>query len=439
MYEKVKTFFQKIGRFLREDIWHIDTNGIGYIRATIYNIIKAFILTYRNFNWNNISTHASALTYNTLLSIVPLLAVLFAIAGGFGFQNIIQSELFNYFEGQRDLLAKGIEFIDKSLQYAQGGIFVGIGVILLFYTVLNLISSVEENFNSIWRIKSNRSYYRQFTDYMALILIAPVLIICNAGLTFILNSTLETSIIGVVVSPIIRLLPFFVTILLFTFLYIYIPNTRVKLSSALFAGIIAGICFQIFQQIYIGGQIWISKYNAIYGSFAALPLLLLWLQLSWLIVLVGVELSFSIQNITKFSFEKETKNVSRRYKDFIILLITALIVKRFEKGDKPYTANEISETYKIPTRLTNEMVYLLEKLNIIIRTPSDDDKIPAYIPAIDINKITVSYLFSKADINGQEDLKIENNGKLFKDTWHVITNIRKSMNEAGEDILVKDL
>lgn len=438
MIDKITKFTQRILHFLSIGIWRIDTNGLGRLRAISYNILKSFVLTYRNLDWSLVNTRASALTYSTLLSIVPLLAVLFAIARGFGFQNILQSELFSYFQGQEQALSTAMQFIDKSLEYAQGGVFLGIGLVMLLYTALNLVSNIEDNFNSTWGIKNGRSYYRQFTDYTGLFLIAPVLLVCNAGFSIVLNSSLETQIIGVFINPFIKVLPFILTIFLFTFVYAYIPNTKVKFSSAIFAGVIAGIAFQIFQQIYISGQLWISKYNTIYGSFAALPLLLLWLQISWLIVLIGVELSFSHQNIAKFNFEKETKDITRRYKDFIILLISTFIVKRFEKGEKPYTANEISEKYKIPTRLTSDIIYLLLDLNIIVETPSEKDLIPAYIPAIDINKISVSYLFDKVDSFGSEDFNIDITEE-FTDEWNVINDIRNTIHEKEKNTLIKDL
>lgn len=439
MIDKIKNFFQKIFSFLTVGIWKVDTNGIGSLRKWIYSVIKSFILAYRNLNFTQISTDAAALTYNTLLAIVPLLAVLFAIARGFGLENILESELINYFEGQKDILLKATTFVNKSLEYAQSGIFVGVGVVMLLYTTMNLMSGIEDRFNSIWRVKIGRSYYRQFTDYFALILIAPIFIICNAGISILLNSSAEHHfVMGLVIGPFIKVLPYIITILLFTFIYLYIPNTKVKLSSALIAGIVAGIAFQIFQELYISGQIWISKYNAIYGSFAALPLLFLWMQLSWFITLIGVELSFSFQNVSKFSYEKETDNISNRYKDFILLVITSIIIKRFEKGEKPYSADELSENYKIPTRLISESLFYLEKVNLITQTVSDTQGVSSYIPALDINKITTGYFFDKVYIHGSEDLGLDIKNR-FASEWKVFLDLRKNIDTDDQEVLIKDL
>jgi membrane protein len=270
----------------------------------VYKIIKTFILAFRNVKGYQLSTRSSALTYNSLLSIVPLLAVIFAIAKGFGFQNIIQSELFHYMGWQKEVMTNAMSFIDKSLEYAKTGVFLGIGVVLLFYTVVKLLSAIEKNFNDIWRVKKSRSIYRMFTDYFALFLIAPLFLIVNAGFSIFLNSVSSRSeVIDFVVSPILEIIPYMIVIFLFTFLFIYIPNTKIKFTSALFGGVFSGILFQLVQYFYINGQINISNYNAIYGSFAALPLLLLWLQTSWFICLFGVALSFSYQNVHKFNFE----------------------------------------------------------------------------------------------------------------------------------------
>ncbi len=437
MIEKIKDFVKKLLRFLSYDIWRINKKDRSSRKIGLYNIIKTFILAIRNIDGSQLFTKASALTYSTLLSIVPLLAVLFAIARGFGFQNIVKTQLFSYFAGQEEILNKAMAFIDKSIEYAQGGIFLGIGVILLLYTVINLLSNIEDNFNNIWQIKKGRTYFRMFTDYLALIIIAPVFLICNAGLTIILSTTAEQQyLLGLVISPFMKVIPYLLTILLFTLLYVYIPNTKVKFRSALLGGVFTGICFQIFQMLYINGQIWIAKYNAIYGSFAALPLLLLWLQLTWFLVLFGVQLSFAFQNVNKFSFEHETSNISRRYKDFIALLIMTLIVKRFEKGLPPYTADELSENYKIPTKLTGDTLFYLQQIGIIVETPTDDALVPAYIPALDINHISVSYLFEKIDKYGSEDIIIDTDIQ-FRSEWETILAIREP-SEYGLKLL-KDL
>lgn len=436
-FEQIKEKIARLFKFLTYDIWRVNKGDRSVNRINFYNIVKAFILAFRNISGTDISIRASALTYSTLLAIVPILAVLFAIARGFGFQNIVESQLFSFFAGQKEVLEKAMVYIDKSLRYAQGGIFLGIGVVLLLYTVVNLLSNIENNFNKTWGIKKDRPYHRMFTDYLALIIIAPIFMVANAGISIFLTSV-DYALVGIVVSPLLKIAPYLITIFLFTFIFIYIPNTKVKFVPALIGGVFAGTSFQLFQWLYISGQIWISKYNAIYGSFAALPLLLLWLQLTWFITLLGVELSFAYQNINKFSFENETDNISRRYRDFVIIMIMSLITKRFEKGEKPYTADELSESYKIPTKLTSNILYFLEDVGLILEVPTEDEWVKTYIPGIDINKITVAYLFDTINRYGSEDFLIDVD-KAFKNDWEVMLEVKDYSKSSAGQILLKDL
>ena len=433
--ERISALLARTIRFVTYDIWRITENEVSGLKEIYINIIKTVILAVRGFQSENLQTKASALTYSTLLSIVPLLAVLLGIAKGFGFQGTVGHEM---------ELNKAFEFVESYLAQAQGGVIIGVGLILLFYTVINLISSVEDTFNDIWQIQKSRPWYRKISDYLALFLVLPVLMTASSGLS-IFMSTLQNSFLGqyLFFTPLVELFlhiaPYIITTLAFTGLYVSLPNTKVRFVNGLVAGFIAGCAFQLFQFIYISGQIWVSKYNAIYGSFAALPLLLLWLQLSWLICLFGAELSYASQNVKKFSFERDSKSISRRYKDFLTLLIASLIVKRFVKGEKPYTADELSDAYRIPIRITTQILYLLTELNIIIEVNyGNDDRVAYYQPAIDVNKITVSYLLTRMDEYGSENFKIDTS-KLFSKEWKALLKTREDMIKANDNILLKDL
>ena len=375
---------------------------------------------------------------------VPFLAVLVGIAKGFGFQNNVREELFAYFPGHEAELDKAFEFVDSYLAQAQGGVIIGIGLIFLFYIVINLISSIEDTFNDIWQINKSRAWYRKISDYLALFLLLPILMIISSGMSIFI-STLQNSFLSqyVIFTPLVeaffKIAPYVITALAFTGLYIFLPNTKVRFVNGFIAGVVAGATFQFFQVLYISGQIWVSKYNAIYGSFAALPLLLLWLQLSWLICLFGAELSYASQNVKKFSFERDSKNISRRYKDFLTLLITTLVVKRFTQGEKPYTADELSETYRIPIKITSQILYQLTELGILNEVNiGNDERIVYYQPAIDVNKISVSFLFSKIDEFGSENFKIDTS-ELFSNEWKTLLKTREDMIKANSNILLKDL
>lgn len=442
--ERLKAFLNWAIHFVTYDIWRITENEVSGLKEIYINAIKTMILAIRGFQNENLQTRASALTYNTLLAIVPLLAVLLGIAKGFGFQNTVRDALLDYFPGHQMELDKAFEFVESYLAQAQGGVIIGIGLILLLYTVISLISSIEDTFNDIWQINKSRPWFRKISDYLALFVVLPILMTSSSGIA-IFVSTLQNSFLQhyVFLTPIVELClhitPYVFTSLAFAGLYIALPNTKVKVINGLIAGIIAGCAFQFFQLVYISGQIWVSKYNAIYGSFAALPLLLLWLQLSWLICLFGAELSYASQNVKKFSFERDSKNISRRYKDFLTLLIASLIIKRFAKGEKPYTADELSDSYRIPIRVTTQILYMLTELKIITEVVvGNDDRVIHYQPAMDINQISVSLLFEKIDQFGSENFKIDTKG-VFNKEWKTLLKTREEMVRSNEHVLLKDL
>lgn len=442
--ERINALLTRTIRFVTYDIWRITENEVSGLKEIYINIIKTMILAVRGFQNENLQTKASALTFSSLLAIVPLLAVLLGVAKGFGFQGAVRQELFDYFPGHELELSKAFEFVESYLAQAQGGVIIGVGLILLFYTVINLISSVEDTFNDIWQIQKARPWYRKISDYLALFLVLPILMTASGGISIFI-STLQTSFLNqfTFFTPIVQLIlniaPYVITTFAFTGLYISLPNTKVRFINGVIAGFLAGCAFQFFQFIYISGQIWVSKYNAIYGSFAALPLLLLWLQLSWLICLFGAEISYASQNVKKFSFERDSKNISRRYKDFLTLLLASLIVKRFVKGDKPYTADELSDAYRIPIRITTQILYQLTALKIIIEVNyGEDERVVHYQPAIDVNQITVSYLLAKMDEYGSENFKIDTSS-LFSKEWKALLKTREDVIKANSHILLKDL
>ncbi|HBK29181.1 MAG TPA: YihY/virulence factor BrkB family protein, partial [Parabacteroides sp.] len=274
-FRQIQAFLNWAIHFVTYDIWRITENEMSGLKIIYIDIIKTIILAIRGFRNENLQTRASALTYNTLLSIVPLLAVLLGIAKGFGFQNAVRNELMHFFPGQQAELGKAFGFVESYLAQAQGGIIVGIGVVMLFYTVINLISSIEDAFNDIWQINKSRTWFRKISDYLALFIVMPVLMISSSGLSIFI-STLRNTILDqyLFLTPLVELAlhitPYLFTSLAFTGLYIALPNTKVKFLNGLIAGVFAGCAFQFFQLVYISGQIWVSKYNAIYGSFAAL-------------------------------------------------------------------------------------------------------------------------------------------------------------------------
>ncbi|MGL4994085.1 MAG: YihY/virulence factor BrkB family protein [Bacteroidales bacterium] len=432
----------EIKQLAKVDIFRISDDDPSPIRRAMAIVLRPPTLAIRLFKEYGLATQASALTYSTLLSIVPILALLFSIAKGFDQRSIVESQLMDYFPGQKDVLIKALTFVDSYIEQSKSELFVGAGILLLLWTVLGLISNIEQSFNEIWSVKNGRSYYRRFTDFFSLIFLLPIFMVASSGLsiyvTTMLSNSNYTHILGPVTRVIFQILPFLFTSFAFTFMFVLIPNTRVKVKYAILPGILCGISFQLFQFFYISGQIWVSKYNAIYGSFAALPLLLLWLQVSWTICLLGALLTHTSQNSRNYNFEKETSSISNRYRDFVTLIITTLIVKRFENQEPPLSGEEISYRCKIPTRLTQKILYHLSEAGILSEMYNDTTRMRTYQPAIDIHLISVGFLFDKLYRYGSEDFKIDKEFE-FAPVWNTLYDSREFLNEKSSNKLLLDI
>ena len=441
----LKIKFKELTEFLSYDIWRQNPQTLSNKKNILYNATKTAILTVRNIQEQNIPASARSLTYRTILSIVPLLAILFAIARGFGIDNMLESTVFTpTSENTHNFFILLFQIVNDSLNNAQGsGVFAGIGIVLFIYTIMTLFVDIEDSFNRIWQVSKGRSWRRKISDYFAFILLMPILMVVVNAISFInfpQNELLETLRATYPFLPrLLDIITYAIILISLTFLYAFMPNTKVRFINALIAGLIAGTAFYFFQMLFLSGLLWITHYNAIYGTFAAIPLMLLWIYTSWFIVLVGAEISYAAQNVSKFSFEKETRSISRRYKDFFTLMITSVIVRRFANDQPPLTADEISEYCKSPARLTKNILNNLQNLKIISPTPSlNDDRIMAYLPALDINLLSVNYLMSRLDKQGSEDFMIEMKGD-FQEHWAALIDTRKRMYEGKDDVLLKDL
>ncbi len=438
-----KTKISRAKTFIVENILHTPERELTGLWRNLRKLVSVIRITAKHFLDDELQLRASALTYNTMLAIVPILAILIAIAGGFGFEKIIESQILESFPAQRDALSTAFQFVDNYLKFSQSGIVIGIGVVFLLWTVISLLSNIEMTMNKIWQAKE-RSLYHKINDYTSLFIILPILMILSSGTSVLITTFLKDAeeMFGFITPLIYKLLelsPYFFTIIFFTVAYLLIPNTKVKFKYAFIAGILCGIAFQLFQYLYLNGQIWVSKYNAIYGSFAFLPLLLLWMQLSWLIFLFGVLLSFSMQT-ADYGNEDNVKSISSQYYKFILLIISCVIVQRFEKGLSPLTLQNISSSYNIPIRIAKTVINKLIDSGIIIETLNEDERVPSYQPAFDISKMSVGMLLSRVDADGtgEKNFRINRNEK-YKLQWETITNAYNTMYNAMDNVLIKDV
>ena len=370
------------------------------------NLTKTLNLSVRSFLNVDLQSQAAAMTYRTLLAIVPALALIFAIGRGLGFQNIIESELFTFFPAQQEVLTKAMKFVDNYLSQASQGVFVGVGVVFLLWTLISLLSNIESSFNRIWGVQNGRSLGRKIFDYTAIILILPIIMICSGGISIFMSSTLQDMIhfefISRGVEILMSILPYLLTWLFFTAMYMLIPNAKVKFKYALISGLISAIGFNILQWLFITGQVYVTKYNAIYGSFAFIPLLLIWLQLVWLICLAGCVLCYSSQNFFQFNFTHDISEISNDYRSKVTTIMMAIIARRFADRKPAMTVYDFASDYGMPSRLVSDLIEDLLEARLVVAVVSDR-KEPAYQPALDITQMTIGEMTEMVNGKGSAD------------------------------------
>lgn len=414
--------------FFEKTIWRIKPEDVSRTRFLGYGILKRLILTIRIFINQRLYYRASALTYSTLFATIPILAIVFAIANGFGFEKLIEQEIHKNFSSQTDTANAIIGFVKSYLAHTQNSFFIGFGLILLFWTLISLTSSIEQTFNQIWQVKHPRSAFRQITDYTAVFLLLPVFFVVTSGLSVFFSTFVQELpdflLLGSFMKFCIKLIPFILIGVLFTGLYLFMPNTRVSLKSAAIPGFVAGAAFQFVQYFYIHSQLWMSSYNAIYGSFAALPLFMMWCQISWYICLFGAEWSYVDQNIEHFFDGKDTPGISRRYHDFLCILIMSLICKRYQTSIGPYSAQEIALRHELPIRLVNDILYELCDIGFLYEKTNDEKgDVSVFLPARDIAQLTIGRLLAAIEKKGNEDSK-DNLYPKFRQKWDTYNKLR---------------
>ncbi|MGD8962313.1 MAG: YihY/virulence factor BrkB family protein [Desulfobacterales bacterium] len=412
--QKILEYITKLFAFIRVDIWRIRLADLPFGKSFLLRQLRIIILAIRGYDEDRCLLRASSLTFYTLLSIVPIVAMFFGVAKGFGFEKRLERELFDKFPGQEEILGQVINFATSLLEQTRGGIIAGIGLLVLFWSVLKVLGHIEMAFNDIWEIKENRSWGRKFSDYLSIMLTAPILILMSGSVTVFITTrvtqiTQEVALLGALsplISFLLKFIPYVLIWIVFTILYIIMPNTRVQFKAGLLGGVVAGTLYQLAQGLYISFQIGAARYNAIYGSFAALPLFLLWLQISWWIVLFGAELSFANQNVDTYEYEPDSLKVSPGFKKLLTLQVVHLLIKKFANDDKPPTDSQISGLLEIPIRLVHKIIYDLVQSGLVSEIRTEAEREFAYQPARDINKLSIQSVLEALDHQGIEDMPV---------------------------------
>ncbi|HSQ14094.1 MAG TPA: YihY/virulence factor BrkB family protein, partial [Candidatus Deferrimicrobium sp.] len=385
---KLRDKFFRSRQFLKSDIWRIHAGKLSRRELLYINPLRILLLAVRRFYDDKCELRASALTFYTLLSIVPVVAMAFGVAKGFGLEKLLEAQLLAKLEGQPEVADRLLGFARTLLVNTKGGAIAGVGVAVLFWSVIKVLGNIESALNDIWGISKARAMGRKLADYLSVMMICPVLLIVASSATLLVTTQITTMVeklaflgyAGGMIIFLIKLLPYTVIWFLFTFMYVFMPNTKVQLKSAIWGGILAGTIYQLTQFAYIKFQIGVSGYGAIYGSFAALPLFLVWLQLSWLIVLFGAEVSFAHQNVAAYEFAADCASLSHRFKRTVALFITQHCVKAFVHAQRAPTAEELAQELEIPIRLARSTLLELTDAKILAEVRASDSELIAYQP-----------------------------------------------------------
>jgi membrane protein len=425
--------------FVTDKLWKVRINRVDKRQGLLLRQLRVFSLAIKGFQHDNCLTSATALTYYSLFSIVPVLALVFAIAKGFGMEKTLQDEILNSNRQYADILQNAFVYANKMLAETRGGIIAGVGIVVLLWTVMKLLINIEDSFNTIWEVQRGRSWVRKITDYLTIILLGPLLLILSGGINVFIQSEVESiALIGFAAPVFIKFLALLLISVLFMFLYVALPNTKVNYKKAFIAALIAGFLFEILSWAYVKFQIGANRMNAIYGGFAALPLFLVWVQYSWYVVLFGAELAFAYENVDHYELEEDIQNLSLRYKKGIALMIANLVARRFYNGEKALTALEISEQLDLPIRLTKMLINEFVATKVLIEFKSESGNDIVYQPGVTESRFTVKYVLDALDTKGVNQLPITETIEL-KQISALMLNIDQNLEQSVGQLNIKDL
>jgi len=441
MTEKKSNLIVRITQFLTRDLWRMDAKALPKPKAALYHLIKIGSVVYDEWTKGRLVYRASALTYFTLLAIVPVFALFFGIAKGFGLEEFLSKWIQTNLSWAGDALPTILNFTNSLLANTKGGVIAGVGMLFLLYSVIQMLGHIENALNDIRHIDRQRTWTRKFTDYLAIMILAPIFLVVSSSAMYYAMHTLKTVTGGVGIHHTGRfffsLIPYLMSIILFASLYIIMPNTRVKLKPVIIASIIAGIGFQLWQYIYIKFQIGVTKYNAIYGSFAALPLLLIFLYYMWIIFLLGANIAYAVENIKRIEIERSVVMLSIRKIKVAYTFLMYTIVTHFEQNEPPPQVLSLAKTINLPERVVQRFLQDFIIAGLVYEVDTSNGDKPGYVPAFDINRMTLGMLLDVIEnkINNPDDAVYET-----ELTEHITRLYEEhDMNFAEATMLVKDL
>ncbi len=434
----------KLKDFLSDGIWKVtkdDVTGIQYIGISV---LKKVILAIKFFIDKDVVSAASALTYSTLLAIVPVVAVLFAIARGFGFSKYIEMWFMEALASQPQAAETIVGFVNSYLVHTHSGVILGIGLLFMLWTVLMLIHNIETTFNNIWQVKEQRPWIRKITDYLAMFFLAPIFIVLQSGISIFVAAIAkemdEFMLLGPVVRSAINIMPYVLISAVFILLYMFMPNTRVKFKDVIIPGILAGVAMQLLQFFYIHCQMFLSGYNAIYGSFAALPLFMLWVQLSWTICLFGAQLAYTSQNLDEFAFLATPEALSHVGKMRYCAILMNSVCRHFQHDEPHPTALQLKQETGIPIRVVKALLNELVELRLLsVSSPESDGQDYTYQPHSSLEHCNMGKLVEQLEAHGKGESEQRIQVDDLTGKWQEVIALRQRYIEELRQVPLSEL
>jgi membrane protein len=435
--------------FLKTGVWEIRLKNLPPVRALLVKCLRIILLASRGFVRDNCQKTASVLTYYSLLNVVPVVAVAFAMAKGFGLEKLIEKQVLQMAEKanwQADITHQIISFSNNLLNQAKGGLIAGVGIVLLFWTVISIMGKIEASLNEIWEIKKTRTLIRKFSDYMAMMVLGPILLIISSSATVLVASQVKgivnkIALLGIfskVIFLLLNLLPYVSIWFLLTMLYLIMPNSKIPIKSALLGGIVAGTITQIVQWIYIKFQIGVASYGAIYGSLAALPLFLGMVQTSWMIVLFGAEIAYASEHFETFGFHPDYSRLSVSSKKILMLRVFHLLTKNFSLGEKPLGVLQIAHALEIPVRLVRQILLELSEIGLVVETAKGVKGEVGFQPGRTIEDITVKWALDEYEKYGDTKIPAHESEEVEK-LNNYLKGISESVEKSSGNVRLKEI
>ena len=434
--------FKKFITYFVKFVWLTELTDLPRWRIRLVRFIRILFAVGRDLADGQLTLRAMSLVYTTLLSLVPLLAVSFSVLKAFGVHNQIEPILSG---ALAPLGERGTEITVNIIGFVENmkvGILGAVGMAMLFYTVVALMQKIEAAFNYTWRVSQSRPLHQRFSDYLSVLLIGPVLIFTALGLTgTMLNNGFvlwlaNFEVFGTLIKLITKSLPYILIICAFAFIYIFIPNTKVKLKPAIIGAIICGMLWETTGWLFASFVVSSGQYTAVYSAFATLILLLIWLYLGWLILLIGASISFYVQNPDYVASPRRDLLLSNDMKERLALLIMTKIAENYYHKHSSYSAKDLAFELQIPCDIIVKVLTALEKENLLKQS---NDKIPLYLPAKPLDEVSLKDVFD-AIRHANEDQHL-NSKQLPRDPKvdRIFEQLNDSMAQALAKQTVKDL